>query len=375
MTKSRKVVSLAEARADRDLPLLTAQGGDPYRAARRRIIDFLLEYSLIDSLFGFEAHGKPYPFVSKSELMPGDAEPSKEHIYQNAAFIILLDGGLPRELKKHFRLRNSNRVTWRNIQRLAPNADISKYRAAHCRMDSPGAMGLLRQLISLDYALLVAGGEPRPPAGEGDESRESPSTISHMHVKVERLTDNAIKDIGKTLGYIDKRLFERGEDYVDALEAKFFEYYGFSAHASGRKSAAAMAAQLLGKHDTDFSVLVANQDDRRLTILDSGDHVTQYFLIRLEKEDIGRLEADAAGSGVADLSPYAVHTCAGGQPIMIYKVRFRRASAARHEKRKPRDRLLKNPWLEVEDGIIVAPPRLRLSSGLVDVPFIWVPES
>ncbi len=375
MAKSQKVVSLAKARADRDLPLFTAKGDDPYLAARKRIIDFLLEYSLIDSFFSFEAHDKPYPFVSRSALLPGDAEPSKEHIYQNAAFIILLDGGLPHALNKHFRLRNSNRVTWRNIQRLAPNADISKYKAAHCRMDSPGATGLLHQLISLDYALLVDRGEPQPSADEGDGSRKSPCMISHMHVKVERLTDNAIKDLGKTLGYIDKRLFERGEDYVDALEAKFFEYYGFSAHASGRKSAAAMAAQLLGKHDTDFSVLVANQDDRRLTILDSSDHVTQYFLIRLEKEDIGRLEASAAESDVADVSPYAIHTCSGGRPIMLYRVRFRRAPAAHREKRKPKDRLLKNSWLEIEDGIIVAPPRLRQSSGLVNIPFMWVSES
>ena len=196
-----------------------------------------------------------------------------------------------------------------------------------------------------------------------------------MHVKVERLTDNAIKDLGKALGYIDKRLFERGEDYVDALEAKFFEYYGFSAHASGRKSAAAMAAQLLGKHDSDFSVLVANQDDRRLTILDSSDHLAQYFLIRLEDEDIGRLEASAAESSVADLSPYTVHTCSGGQPIMLYRVRFRRAPAARRERRKPKDRLLKSSWLDIKDGAIVAPSRLRLSSGLANFPFMWVAES
>ena len=69
--------------------------------------------------------------------------------------------------------------------------------------------------------------------------------LTHMHVKVERLTDTAIKELGKELGYVERRLFERGEDYVDALESKFFEYFGFSANAAGRKSAAAMAAQLL----------------------------------------------------------------------------------------------------------------------------------
>ena len=40
------------------------------------------------------------------------------------------------------------------------------------------------------------------------------------------LTDTAIKELGKELGYVERRLFERGEDYVEALENKFFEYFG-----------------------------------------------------------------------------------------------------------------------------------------------------
>ena len=63
------------------------------------------------------------------------------------------------------------------------------------------------QLLPLDYALLV-----ERPLDEASEMQ--PSELTHLHVKVERITDNAIRDLGSQLGYIQRSLFERGEDYV-----------------------------------------------------------------------------------------------------------------------------------------------------------------
>ena len=42
-------------------------------------------------------------------------------------------------------------------------------------------------------------------------------------MKVERLTDIALREVGKQLGYIDRALFERGEDYVEELETERFK--------------------------------------------------------------------------------------------------------------------------------------------------------
>ena len=52
--------------------------------------------------------------------------------------MFLIDGTLPRPLNKHFRLHISNRVTWRNIQRLDLDLDLSDFMAAHYRLDDPG---------------------------------------------------------------------------------------------------------------------------------------------------------------------------------------------------------------------------------------------
>ncbi|MFQ5535600.1 MAG: hypothetical protein ACE5EM_12355 [Sphingomonadales bacterium] len=380
MTPTQKIVSIPTGGGGTKPAGRRERRSDPYSSARTRLIDFLLERCLAESFFAFERHEEPYPYVAKSTLYPGTAAPSKEPVYQNTAFIILLDGALPPELRKHFRLRNSNRVAWKNIRRLAPDVDVTKYRAAQRLMNSPDAEILLRQLVGLDYALVIDRGAADKLIARNRPLTDSPCRLSHMHVKVERLADNAIKDLGRSLGYIERRLFERGEDYVDALEAKFFEYYGFSPHASGRKSAAAMAAQLLQKQGLRFSILVANQDDRRLTVLGENDCVTQYFLVRVRGEEGERMAASAAAQGITDLSPYCLAGDAAGQATMLYRVRFRRTSAARPGIRTAQDRLLIDPWLAISHQTIVARPetaRRRAASGLklAGFEFDWMKES
>jgi hypothetical protein len=302
---------------------------------------------LLDSYANFSERDQPYPFTDPSRVLPNQGTSSHEHRDQNTAFLIMLDGTLPRSLVKHFRIRQSNQVSWRNIQRLAPQLDLADYKAEHCRLNSPKIHELVRKLSTLDYALLVE----RPASKAGNAC-----VLTHMHVKVERLTDNAVKDMGKSLGYIDRRLFERGEDYVDAIEAKFFEYYGFSANASGRKSAAAMAAQLLAAHNQRFSVFVSGQDDCRLTVIDESECVIQYMLIRLEADAERDLRAAAAQVDTGDLTPFKVPNDGADGTVVIYRVRFRRTAAARPVPEGVPDRLLTLPWLEITDEAVLALP-------------------
>jgi hypothetical protein len=351
------------------IPLPRAVPPDPFLADRARLTELLIRYCLIESYHRFLANEMPYPFATAAQLLPSRGQAWVEHRDQNTALMFLIDGTLPRPLNKHFRLRTSNRVTWRNIQRLAPDLDLSGFKASHCRINESlndgGFETLLQRLIALDYALL---------AQQGEDS--DGMALSHMHVKVERLTDKAIKELGKSLGYIERRLFERGEDYVEALEAKFFEYFGFTATAAGRKSAAAMAAQLLSAQGQRFSVFVAGQEDCRLTVLDQSSMIEQYLLIRPTGLALERFHMAAAAAGVKTLGNYAVTgptegrkqtASADGPFAMLYRLKLERTAAARPGTRRHRDRDLLKPWLSIKDAAVL--PRPDLDGP--EIPFPW----
>jgi len=354
------------------IPLPRATQDDSYLADRVRLTELLVRHCLIDSFHRFVANEKTYPFPTAAQLLPSHGQAWVEHRDQNTALMFLIDGIMPRPLNKHFRLRTSNRVTWRNIQRLAPDLDLSDFKASHCRIDERlndgGFESLLQRLVALDYALLA------------QQSEDSDGLVlSHMHVKVERLTDTAIKELGKHLGYIERRLFERGEDYVEALESKFFEYFGFSANAAGRKSAAAMAAQLLSAQGQRFSVFVAGQEDCRLTVLDQGPTIEQYLLIRPTGLALERFHMAAAAAGVKNRGDYAITEPTeppgrrdgvgnkDGAFAMIYRLRLDRTAAARPGARQHRDRDLLKPWLSIKDGVVLPHP----DRDGPEIPFHW----
>lgn len=330
---------------------------DSYAAARARLTGFLIRYTLIDSYFNFIRDGKAYPFADASQILPTGSARSTERPQQNTAFVILLDGTLPRGLNKHFRLRSSNRVTWRNIQRLAPELDISDFKSSQTHLHSPDVTSLLEKLLTMDYALIAER------VVEDDIGHVF--KLSHMHVKVERLTDNAIKDLARDLGYIDRRLFERGEDYVEALEAKFFEYYGFPPNAAGRRSAAAMSAQLIAKNGFPFTVFTSSQEDCRLTVHDNGDVIEQYMLVRLDAGHRAALGTAAKQIGVTDLSPYLID--GGDTPVAIYRASLERTDATRSDSTATRDETLQAPWLKIGDQVIVATP----AANAPPIPFDW----
>lgn len=341
------------------IPLHPPSARSGYAEARKRLSDLLIRYTLIDSFFQFISDGKPYPFPRPDELLPHTARRHIEHKQQNPVLMVLIDGSLPRPLNKHFRLRASNRVTWRNIQRLAPELDLSDFEAAHCRLADGGFEQLLTRLLPLDYALL---------AGHDDSQSDSEIlALTHMHVKVERLTDNALKDMGRDLGLIERRLFERGEDFVEELESRFFEYYGFSANSSGRKSAAAMAAQLLMQHGARYTVFVAGQEDSRLTLLDDGDDITQYMLVRLSKPQLESFRATLAARGIEDLSAYSITGGAEGPRCALYRMRLSRTEAARASSTDRRDARLQAPWLSIADEAILPRPGVHAP----EIPFAW----
>ncbi len=344
----------------------TAAAADPFEAARRRLVELLTSYALVESYFAFQRHRRPYPFALKHALLPNTDAPKAENRYQNTGFLILRDGQIPSGLIKHFRLRRSNRVNALNIARLVPSMDLADFDPGHCNVQSEGFEALFRGLMPLDYALVLE----RRQEEEGAPA-SGPVMLTHMHVKVERLTDNAVNELARELGYVERRLFERGEDYVDALEAKFYEYFGFSANASGRKSAAAMAAQMLAAEGGRFMVLLSNQDDCRMTVLDESEFITQYMLLRLDREDSARFSALALTAGADDGSAFRVVADGRGNTVVIYRLTLRRRPAARGAAREPGELSLSQPWLEIADEALVAVPARHPVPGPQVLPFPW----
>jgi hypothetical protein len=318
-----------------------------FAQTRARLTDLLVGASLIESYHSFLAHGKPYPFIAPESLLPGASAGAIEQPFQRAALVIAVDGVMPVSLNKHIRMRRPSQVTPSNLARLAPELDHGLITPAALSPDADGFTPLFAELLKLDYALVL------------QHDAAARLVLSHMHVKIERLTDNAIRELAKALGYIERRLFERGEAYVEALEAKFYEYYGFAPNASGRKSAAAMAAQLLGAKGARFVVFAACQEDCRLTVIDDGDRIEHYVLAALPSDAFG------ATVGLHHMPRYALatsETAAGTETVVIYRVRFRRtafahpSALANGRRRADAERGLTRPWLELVDEALVPRP-------------------
>jgi hypothetical protein len=319
-----------------------------FSVAETKILRALIQYALIESLQNFNEHQREYPFITRKSLYPSHSAHTREWQYQHPAFVILYDGVLPRAQNKNFRLRSSNLLSWRNLLKVLPETELEDFRAADCNVDSDEFSALLNKVLSLDFALLVQSEQDK-------ESLKSSLRLTHMHVKVERLTDIALKELGKELGYIDRSLFERGEDYVEAFEAKFFEYFGFSAHASGRKSAAAMATQLLMKTGQDFTVFAASQSDLRLTLLRKQHVIEQYFLIALTNAECETLCELAEIDPEVGLIPYQVELLESGERVFIYCAEFSRTAAALPGRQRVKEKGLQESWLDFATGRIIAP--------------------
>ena len=262
---------------------------DPYLYTRERIAQNLLHYALIDSYKNFNAHRQPYPFVSPNLLRPGSASNSREFTLQNSALIILLNGAIPIKLRKHFRFRSGNRLCKENLVEVAPDlSEMDRYKWPMRFSNHTGFDTLMKILMPLDYALLV----------QSSPSNEEawPFELTHFHVKIERLLDNAIRSLAVHLNYLERGLYEHGEIFVDLLEKKFFEYFNFHHNASGRRCAAALAAQLLAREKIEATIFVCSQQTRRLTFLTTSSQsgeiaIEQHILLDVDRTLLKDLQA------------------------------------------------------------------------------------
>lgn len=315
---------------------------DSYVGTRMRLTEFLIGATLIESYHSFAHNGKRYHFLPRSALVPGASTAIAEQPFQRTALVFLADRAMPVSLRKHIRFRAANAVTRKNLRQLAPDVRIPRGTFQDTTVDSAGFTDLLDHLLDLDFGLILQ-----------REDEAAPIRLTHMHVKVERLTDNALRGLARELGYIRRALYERGEAYVERFERKYYEYFGFAPNASGRKSAAAMAAQLLCGEDLRFTVFASCQEDCRLTVLDESDVIEQYFLVSIQRAALEDRARNVENYVVAEGLDEA------GEPTVVVSlcVRYTRTAAARPRPALQRhDDDLYAPWLELIDETILPLP-------------------
>ena len=299
---------------------------DAYFFTRQRISRNLIHHTLIDSCQNFDREHVPYPFVTPNMLRPGTAANSKEFSLQNSALVILLNGSMPNKLRKHFRFREGNRLCKENLLEVAPDLpELNKYKWRMRLSNHKDFDTLMKLLFPLDYALLIQ--------SRSENVDTWPFELTHFHVKIERLLDNAIRSLALHLNYLERGLYERGEKYVDLLEKKFFEYFNFYHNASGRRCASALATQLLAREKIPATIYVASQQTRCLTQLttngqDEQISIEQYILLNMDHELLKELKKWGRKNSLDIKKDFIVGKSARSRK-MLFRVRFEHTEAGK----------------------------------------------
>lgn len=341
----------------------TIDGGRKnYLKARDKLTRILIDETVVGSYWNFKTFSEPYPFVDPESLRPGSVTGSKEYELQKSALVILLDGELPEVLRKNFRCWKANRVQKKNISSVAPDINLDHYKKSNHQLNHKNFNVLMKTLLPLDLALLAQG-------YSSEKGEEKTFKLSHFHVKIERLTDHALRRLGIYLNYLEEDLLERGEPFVEALEKKFYEYFNFYHNAAGRRTASALAVQLLVREKITGTVFVSSQQDRRLTLLSSDNDketdIEQYLLLRLCKKSLKALKHWGKEHNVNIQKNYLVDE-QKGMGVVVLRVRYEHTEVSRPT---PDGRLRKNVnfkkrWIRLrEEAIISLNPKETLCIG------------
>jgi hypothetical protein len=240
-----------------DLSLFERLRRSYYKLLRDEVDQFLLEKALTESYHNFVARNSPYPFVERKELKPRARTPKVEYECQNSFLVIFLEDSVPPEHKKYIRFFDNNRTTKTNLLRSKTLSLDSDFDRTQKYLESVHFMDVFDELLPVDYALLIQ----RDPTTQKGKNRYS---ISHFHVRIDWPITEAAEDLARTLRYISKDLYEKGEKYAEDAQKKFFEYYGLPDMVGGRRTAAIVSAQYLKRIPCISTIYVSSSESRAL---------------------------------------------------------------------------------------------------------------
>jgi len=227
-----------------------------YELLRDELDQQLIQHALIDSYNNFLNRKVKYPFVEKRELKPRARIPDLEYECQNVFLVVFVEDTIPPENKKYIRFFDVNKTTKANLlqSKTLPLANTIDRNQKF--LDSAHFSNFLKILLPVDYALLIQ----RNPAGKG-RSRYS---LSHFHVRIDWPIADAAEDLARSLKYISKDLFEKGDKYAEDIQKKFFEFYGLPLMVGGRRTAAIVAAQYMKRIPCISTIYAGSSESRAL---------------------------------------------------------------------------------------------------------------
>ncbi|HEB72383.1 MAG TPA: hypothetical protein ENI77_07150 [Nitrospirae bacterium] len=259
-----------------------------YRALRDELDVYLTDFALDDSYNNFRKASKPYPFVEKRELKPRAKVSEEESSLMNSFIVIFTEWAVPDDMKKYIRYFSNNKVTKENLGELSlAGLNLAdRFQKQMKYFETSRFKALLKDLLPVDYALLIQ--------RDTSVKHKRRFSLSHFHVRIDWLIDSAAESMAKKLRYVSKDLYEKGEEYSQAIVEKLFEYYSFHHSVSGRRTAALMAAQLLKNQQFLSTIYVSSSESRTLTRI-SESEISKFALIKLGNSDIEHIEKHPNG--------------------------------------------------------------------------------
>lgn len=251
-----------------------------YELLRDELDQHLLKYALTNSYENFLSKNIKYPFVEKRELKPRARIPGVEYECQNAFLVIFVEDVIPAIHKKNIRFFDVNKTTKANLLSCEALPLASKFDRKQKYLESARFNELLKTLLPVDYALLIQ----RDPTSKA----KNRFSLSHFYVRVDWPIADAAEDLAGSLRYISKELYEKGDNYAEDIQKKFFEYYCLSVMVGGRRTAAIVAAQYL-KRLPCITTVYAGSSESRALIRISERGVSKAILMKFKSDEMDQI--------------------------------------------------------------------------------------
>jgi hypothetical protein len=257
----------------------------------------MLQYALVDSYNNFLSRNTLYPFVEKRELKPRARISDIEYESQNTFLVIFVEDVISANNKKYIRFFDINKTTKANIKSSKTLALSDSFDRTQKFLDSARFFDFMRTLLPVDYALLIQ----RDPSSRVNDRY----ALTHFHVRIDWPVADAAEDLARSLRYISKDIYEKGDKFAEDIQRKFFEYYGLPVMAGGRRTAAIVAAQYL-KRIPCITTVYAGSSGSRALIRISERGVSKAILMKFSDNEIAELAASNSMSPITFKKNYVV---------------------------------------------------------------------
>lgn len=318
-----------------------------YELLRDELDQYMTRYALIDSYKNFRESKVPYPWVEKRELKPRAILPDLEYEDQNTFLVIFVEDTISARHKKYIRFFDRTKTTKANLLRtrsLPLEGKLDRYQKY---LESAKFFDFVQVLLPVDYALLIQ----RDPATRSRHRYK----LTHFHVRIDWPIAEAAEDLARHLRYISKDLYEKGDKYADAIQKKFFDYYGLPMMVGGRRTAACVAAQYLRQLPCITTIYAASSESRALLQF-SEKGVTKLILMKFKPEEV----RDIAEKNQLSMKSFAknyVVTQEEKDSVCIFQVTYSHTAWARPpDDGKLREIKPEVNWLSVDTQHLVPLP-------------------